>query len=382
MKFAAIIAEFNPLSNGHKYIIDKLKEMLPDHKILVIMSGDFVQRGEPSIISKFTRAKHATICGADVVIELPFAYATTSAEDFAYGAIKTLNSIPNVTSLVFGSECGDINLLHNELEKIEKSNKTTAIKSSLKGGNSYASSLINLIGGDILTKPNNMLGIMYLKALKETNSSIKPITIKRIDNYNSPAESPLASSSAIREAIKNKSPNLATMVPSCSLNDLLDLVPPNLDSLHSLISYKILTTSAADLGEIYGISEGIEYKLLEENKLGKTFDNLVENCTSKRYPSSKIKRILCHILLNLTKQDMQAIKSCKPYIKILAINENSKKEILKTLSTANSTLITKKKDFALLDKEQALCIHFDTLSTNIHSILTKSNKDKDFLVKI
>lgn len=382
MNYAAIIAEFNPLSNGHKYIIDETKKLFPNHKILVVMSGDFVQRGEPAILDKQTRAKHAICAGADVVIELPFSYATSSAEDFAYGAIKILNSINGVSHLVFGSECGDITQLFKAEQNLSSLDNKN-IKSNLKNGNSFASSVINASTDQILTKPNNMLGVMYLKALKETNSNIIPTTIKRLDNYNSNDISPLASATAIRKSIKNKTIlKNKNILPEFTVEDILSAPEISLDEYYKLLSYNLINTNSKELENIYGVSEGLEYKIISASITSTTFDEFICALTSKRYPKNKIKRILVHGLLNLTKHDMEKIKKSTPYLKVLAINDVFKKDILKDLSESVATLITKKKDYEKLDFAQRLSIELDIKVSNIYSILINKTLNSDFKLKI
>lgn len=382
MNNVAIIAEFNPLTNGHNYIINETKKMFPNHKLLIIMSGDFVQRGEPSIINKETRANHAIQAGADVVIELPTAYATSSAEDFAFGAIKTLSSINGVTHLVFGSECGDINKLTEALNSLEEINNSN-LKDFLKSGTSFATSAIKTLNNPILNKPNNMLGVMYLKWLKCLNSTIVPITIKRKDNYNSKEISQMASATAIREAVKfGTISSCKNMAPDFTIDELINAPEISLEEYFKLISYKLIAMKASEVECIYGISEGLEHRIIKANNNSTSYDELLNNISSKRYPIGKIKRILLHTLLGLTKNKMEDIKNSSPYIKLLAINNNCKKEILKELSLSSSPLIIKKKDYEKLDNKQQLSACIDIYASNIYSILTNSIKNKDFTRKI
>ena len=166
MKFNAIICEFNPFTKGHELIIKHAKT-ISKAPLICLMSGNFVQRGEPAIIDKYTRATHAIKAGADIVIELPTIYTLSSAPDFAYGAIKTLNSIGCVDKLIFGSECGNIELLKQEAEKDINIGQ---IRENLDSGKSFAYSAVG--NSEILSSPNNILAVEYIRAINKTNSKI------------------------------------------------------------------------------------------------------------------------------------------------------------------------------------------------------------------
>jgi len=380
MDFTAIIAEFNPLTKGHEHLLNQAKKMFPETKILVIMSGNFVQRGEPSVLNKYTRANHAVLCGADLVIELPCIYSLSSAQDFAYGAITILNQIPNVKNLIFGSEDGNIDALINEKDNLinETIETKKQIKKNLNSGNSYAKSVIE--SSSILSSPNNLLGTMYLVALHKLNSKIKPYTIKRLNNYNSLSLNEMPSATAIRNSIKNNS-NLTGLVPEQTLCDYNKLEPINYDILFSLLSYKLLTTPASELNNINGISEGLENKLIKENITATNYEQLIEKLISKRYFKNKIQRILLNALLDITKQDVATLKQ-NSYIKILAVKNEDKNKILKSLSSACCPVISSKKDILKYNTEIQNLIEKDILASNLYSLLTSSNKNQDFLKKI
>ena len=369
MGLSIIIAEFNPLTNGHKHIIDETKKLFPENKIVVIMSGNFVQRGEPAIIDKFSRVNACINLGVDAVVELPTVFSLSSAEDFAYGAIKIASSFEGENTLIFGSECGDLNLLTETENELRKSQNDPKLKENLKKGLSFASSQIKAIGGTI-EKPNNLLGVMYLKAIKDLNSSLKVATIKREGDYNSNAlENNFASASAIRKAIgENRLCELDGKMPVV-MQDLLTNSPtPSYEKLFSLVQYKLSTTPVSHLSNIAGVKEGIEYRIVDKIKNATSFEGLVKAISTKRYPESLVRRILINMLVGVTKDEKQSIKENLGYFRVLGVKN---KEIYPILASSSMNIITKKKDESKLDKNQNDYIKIDQLADIIYEILLK-----------
>ena len=377
MKFTAIICEHNPLSLGHIKILTEAKKL--GNPIICIMSGNFVQRGEPAILDKYARTKHTIQAGADIVIELPTIFALSSAPDFAFGAVNILNSLNNVEYLLFGSECGNINELTNVAENllIEDNNTKTKIKENLKEGKSFASSVINEY--PILQKPNNLLAVEYIKSIKKLNSNIKPITIKREDNYNS-SDGAMPSSSAIRKFLNENRNNLSNelfksvnICPEFVYNDVLQNGFTDISKLNNLISFEIRKTTTESLKSINGTKEGLENKIIKEFNTNQQYDEILNNITSKRYPLSLIKRICCNNLLNVTKGIVNIAKNTKPYVKVLGIKKECL-NLLSCLTNETATLLTQKSDYLNLSKEQQKIIKpdldasivYSTINTNYH----------------
>ena len=199
MKSVGIIVEFNPFHYGHKYFIDKVRELFPNHTVICIMSGNFTERGDVSIINKWNKTKIALDNNIDIVVELPYLYATQSADYFAYAALKILNEL-KIDTLVFGSECNDINKLYNLANlQLENDNK---IKDIINSNINYPKAISNIYNENI-DKPNDILGISYIKEIIKNNYNIKPYTIKRTNDYNSNELAKICSSSALRSALKN-----------------------------------------------------------------------------------------------------------------------------------------------------------------------------------
>ena len=342
MEFCAIICEFNPLHNGHKYLISKAKQLtgLP---ILCLMSGNFCQRAEPACLIKETRANHALQAGADVVFELPTIFSTSCAEIFAKGAIHILKSMP-VKYLAFGAECGDINLLKSMAEYTKTLKNNKQVKEQLKKGISYKSALLNVTNdnsienADILKKPNNILAIEYLKALEDTD--IIPLVIKREDNYNEIQTKNFCSSKALRFAAKNNQlNNYNNFSPKYVLEDLKNIKDTTLINEH--LFFALQTTTNINLKNCPSISEGLENRIIKIANDSLNFEDFVSKAKTKRYSEIRIKRIAIENFLNITKEKINEAITKKPYSILLA----KKKDLNLDGFFKNSiTLILKKSD--------------------------------------
>lgn len=370
MKFTCIIAEFNPLTFGHIKIINEAKKL--GNPIICIMSGNFVQRGEPAIVDKFTRAKMSIENGVDIVIELPTIYALSSARDFAFGAIKTLNEIGCVENLIFGSECGNLTTLNNLREKINSEECSKIIKDNLKNGLSYSTAVASALDSPI--KSNDILAIEYLNALDVTHSKITPITILREDNFNNTTPCADCSASAVREFIKKGNlKDTQNIFPQ--LKNLTEKDITNFETFEKLVEYKIKTSSEEELKNINGVNEGIE------NFIQQSFFEGKKNLNTKRYPKTKINRILCNAILNI---DSNFVKTAKEndstYFSILAIN-SSAKNLLAFFPKLK--LITSKKDTEKLNELQLEIFNKDILASKIFSCINENYLgNEDFTKKL
>ena len=290
-----IIAEYNPFHNGHIYQINEAKRRWPNEEIIVIMSGDYVQRGEKAVASFEERSKIAIDNGVSKVIELPFKYATQAAHIFAHGAVKIAHE-NNIDKLFFGSESNDpkrlmliAETIHSNLEKYNK-----GLKSFLKLGYSFpkaaASSLTNLIGTPIIM-PNDILGLEYCKSIVENKYNIIPFTIKRtIDFHSEVPNNKFASASYIRKMIFEKK-DISMYTPM-----KFDNVPDRIENYYSQFQNIVRNTPKEKLSEITLISEGMENlfkKHIEQPSM--------EATNSRRYTSSRIKRVMLYVLLEIYK---------------------------------------------------------------------------------
>ena len=339
MKTIGIIVEYNPFHNGHKYQIEKAKEITGADTVVVVMSPNFVMRGEPAITDKFTRTKLALENGVDLVLELPTIYAVQSADVFAYKSIEILKEF-NIDYLVFGAETDNINILKTISDAYEKEEYNKLIKKYLDEGKSFQSASKKAISDliqdadEILSKPNNILAVQYLRGLKKLNCNIEPVLIKRIeaeyhdDKFNNTS---IQSASAIRKGLLNGE----DITNYTNLPQNGDFV--TLESFFKLISYSIYSKSLSELREIFGISEGLE-NLLKTPKVFENIDDFITSLKSKRYTETRIKRILIYILLNIRKKDVDNNKF--EYIKVLGFNKNGQIYLNKMKKLISVPLIT------------------------------------------
>ncbi len=326
---AAIIVEYNPLHNGHIYHINQTKQLLEqlapneDNSIIAIMSGNFTQRGDISVLNKYTRAKHAIFAGVDMVIELPIVYATSSAEFFANGAIQIANKIKDVGLICFGAECDNFEALNTIAELTTEEEYNNLIKTYLNDGLSYPvtceKALINLtkIDTKIANSPNNILGIEYIKQAKKLNCNAKLIPIKRIGGgYNEDKFTPqFNSAKSIRLALSQNITDTSLLkIPQFVCDDLTK----------SKIDYDkffaIIANNCIDMDNVYEDNEGVINRIKKYSQIANSYEELVDLVHTKRYTKSKIKRILTHIALWHTSTALTKIG--KP--NILAVNEDKK----------------------------------------------------------
>ena len=392
MKVLGIIAEYNPMHTGHIYHISKAKEITGCDTVIVIMSGSFTQQGNIAIINKFERAKQAIQNGVDLVLEIPSAFASSDAGNFAYKSVSILNDL-NVDAICFGAETDNIERLKLISETLIYKDKEIwiEIKNELKKGISFAkarnNSLNKFLNEDdinIILSPNNILALEYLKTLKILNSNIIPFAIHRESNFNSHIlENCYTSSTSIRKALENK----------CNLNDIQKYIPENVskylknnkiifnNDFFEILKYKIISMNENDLKEINGVSEGIENKLKKEICNSYSYDEFLFKIKSKRYELSRIKRILVNILLNKYKDDFNLLKENNSnYAHILAFNHD-KKDLLSHISnTSNIPVISSlnNKTLSYLNKYQKLSLDIDIYASNIYSMLINQKINKDY----
>ena len=380
MKICAIICEYNPFHNGHLYQLQAAKRLSGADALLCIMSGNFVQRGEAAIADKFTRAKHAVLAGADAVIELPTVFATSNAELFAKGAIKLLSSIPAITTLCFGAESANTaafftaaQLLNNEPKEL-----SAKIKELTATGISYAKARAEAWKGklpeDLLTCPNNILGVEYTRAILALHATIDILPIPRIgSDYNEETLTDnYSSASAIRTAIVNKA-DYKSNVPTFVANDL----PQELEnSLETLEKYAILASSPQKVARVCDCTEGLENALI---KASASPLSLVERLTSTRYTSSRIRRIALQNLLNIEEQLIRECLDNPLYLRVLAI-KSTKRELLSVLSEASFPIIARPRDANALSGVAKKCFEVDVFAEKVYGLLYKRNIPIDVFI--
>lgn len=342
MKIAAIIAEYNPFHNGHAYHLNEVRKQANADYVIIVMSGNFMQRGVPAMVDKYTRAKMALMNGADLVLELPCLFSCSSAEYFAKGAVSILHQISIIDSLGFGCETNNLSKLYKVADLLlhEPQEYRILLQDNLKKGLSYPSArslaLRNLLGNDfsaqIFTSPNNILGIEYLKALRFFSSNIEPIAIRREGAAYSDTtlHSSYSSALAIRNALfnkKNTSPTLDTIdghVPGSVLTLLKEqyhkTMPVITDDFSALMHYKLLLDADKGYSEYLDVSNDLSDKIRKNLPHYTNFDSFCMLLKSKEMTYTRICRCLTHILLNI-KQEHLIEKT--PYARVLGFREGS-----------------------------------------------------------
>ena len=349
---------------GHIYQINKIKELFPESIIILITNTCFSQRGEINILNKWNKTKLSLDNNIDLVVELPFAYATQSADIFAKGAITILNQL-KIDTLVFGSECDNINKII-EIASTQLNNKKydNLVKEYLKSGINYPTALSKALKKTInytIKEPNDLLAISYIKEILRNKYKIKPVSIKRTTDYhNKDINKKILNASLIRDMyINNK--NITEFIPKNTEKYLY----PNLSNkkLYNLLKYKIITTK--DLSIYQTVDEGIENRITKIISTTNSWKELVEKIKTKRYTYNKINRMLIHILTNFTKKEAKNIKI--DYIRILGFNQKGKSYLNSIKKKLNIPIITNyKPNFSkLLDLEFRI--------TKIYSLVTNDN---------
>ena len=332
MKTAAIIAEYNPFHKGHRYQIEETRKATGADYILVLMSGDFVQRGEPAIYNKYIRTRMALLGGADAVLELPVLYATSSAEFFAEGAVTLLDHMQMVDFLSFGSESGNIEELwqladHSTLETNEQS---ALIREGLRNGLTYPQALTLAKKETVPASPNDILAVEYLKALKEFSSEISPWTLKRSDpGYHSEDRNgSFASATAIRKAVFSQDLEfLAAVLPDSHFECMKEEseVPLFPNDFSLLLNQKILTSDLEKLQNIFGMPGDLAAKLYKNRLEFFRTDTLTALRKDRQYTYARVSRALMNLMLDISVEDqcMFADLFRAPWIRILGFKRSS-----------------------------------------------------------
>ena len=364
MKVIGLIAEYNPFHNGHLYQIEKIKEKYPDSIIIVVMSGNFTQRGEISLLNKWDKTDIALEYGCDLVVELPFIFATQSADNFARGAIQILSML-GIDSLIFGSESNNIEKLTKVVTtQLYDETYDLLVKTYLEKGNNYPTSMNKALEKCChlsIIEPNDLLGISYMKEVFKQNKKISVETIKRTNSYYSKSlKNKIASATAIRDGFK-KEKDISKCVPKKTYSYLKHCAI-NEDLYFQLLKYKIMTCD--DLSIYLDIDEGIENRIKANIKTSNTLDELIEKIKTKRYTYNKIKRALLHIVCDFTK-DLKDKNKNISYIRILGMSSKGKRHLSRVKKDIYIPILSKYKP--LLDYEMKI--------TSIYSLLIEKKND-------
>ena len=369
-----IIAEYNPFHNGHLYHIEKVKEMFPDSPIILVLGGNFTERGDISILDKWEKTAIAIKNGIDLIVELPFPFSCASADIFAKGSIDILNHL-RVTDLVFGSESDDIEgikkLVETELSNPDFDN---LVQVYLRMGYNYPTSLskaLEDITGDCFKLPNDILGISYVKAIYSNNYKITPHTIKRTNDYHSKELDNMSINSAtsIREALLNNK-DIKESVPSITYSYLKDKKIPKLDDYFNLLKYKII--SCNDLTIYNLVDSGIATKLKKEILNSYSFDELINKVKSKNLTYSRLSRTLIYILCDYTKDMAKEFKDIK-YIRLLGFSNKGRDYLNKIKKAVDVPIISK------FTREKDKMLEYEYKITKIYSLVFDKDKAKSLI---
>ncbi len=379
MKICAIICEYNPFHNGHLYQIQEAKKRSCADAVLCLMSGDFVQRGEEAILDKYTRAKHAVLAGADVVIQLPTLFSTSCAEIFAQGAVSILSSIPAVTHLCFGVEKTDEQTLLKQAQLLLTQSKplSKAVKKYVKQGFSYIKAreqaYQELFGQALPVAPNDILALEYVKAILAQKSAIIPLPVQRVGSgyADTKIQGNFSSATALRLALQNQTlALLSDNVPDFVYPDLINACDCHAQ-LETMQRYAVLANDKKRLALVTGCSEGLENAFLRTVKDCAPFTQL----TSARYTTARIRRIALQNLLGI---DEQLIKKCLHaplYLRLLAVKKNHD-ALLSCLAQSTLPLLIRIHDEETLKKWAKRCYQKDIFAEKVFDILHGKQQKK------
>ncbi len=371
MSVIGIVCEFNPFHNGHKHLIDSVKT---DGDVVVcVMSGNFVQRGEPAIFPKDLRVKSALMCGADIVLELPFLYATASAEIFASSAVKILNSF-GCDKIAFGTENTTLSQLENAVDVLLSEDFDNKIKKHLEGGVSYPIArqmAYEEYSCDCdISSPNNILAIEYISAIKKNNYNITPVTVNRMgadynDNF---AVNEFASATHIRSLINDK-------------NDFLRYVPDNVFQIYkkALVDGEYLDTNKFNISalsilrsiniinpEIANMAEGIENRITSAVKTSSNLAEIYDKVKTKRFTHSRIRRAVLSAIMNVTNDDLRI---SVPYCRLLGFNMKISNKLGDLAKKCSLPFVVNYSDILNLNSDKALRVfELENKSSDLYNL--------------
>lgn len=388
MKACGIIVEYNPFHHGHVHHLKASKQKTNADIVIAVMSGNFLQRGEPAIIDKFHRTKAAIQSGVDIVIELPYPYAVQSSDLFAKGAVYSLYEI-GVDALCFGSESGMIEPFIQATALLNKSNDTYehVLHRQLNQGDAFpiaSSKAYDAIGLNSLNinQPNNILGLSYTKTIINHQLPIKPFTIKRIYNeyHDTSIHHSIASATSIRKEILHNGINkhIINTVPTSTLRQVqtykdITSIWHEWEAYFPYLYYKIISTDASELRNILGVDEGIEYRIKEAAFNATTFMDLLNKTKTKRFTMTRLQRMFTHILTHTTKKEIESYNELDsvPYLRLLGMNENGRAYINQMKKHLNIPLISN------LKRDLPKKLQVDERATNIYYSILPPKQRKE-----
>lgn len=366
----ATAAEYNPFHNGHAYHISQMKK-LGASGVIAVMSGSFVQRDEPAVMSKFERAKCAVRNGVDIVLELPVAYSVGSAERFAAGCIRIAEATGVVSKFCFGSESADVATFEKTVETLETPEFSNILKEELSEGKTFAAAratALKKLGVFAPEKPNDILAVEYIKELKRLKSKIEPVAIKRIGEYHG-GSTGFASASEIRRKIdggilpKEDLPKETAE----TLEKLLSQgkAPAKIENLERIILDFFRNAEAAELKEYYAVTEGAENRIIAAAKTATSIEDLYEKVKTKRYTMATVRRMIIAPFLGIKKEEPTI-----PFLHVLAFNAHGAEMMKNIKKSSDLPLITNFTPELAARTEFAEQIALERRATDIFSLAT------------
>ena len=381
MRIAAVVCEYNPFHNGHKYQLERIREESGCDKILCLMSGCFTQRGDMALFDKYTRARHAVENGADLVLELPTAFAVGSAEQFARGAVHILASIPAVKVLCFGCESGTKEefLAAARATLSEDKQFKALLKDNMKDGTSYVKARTETVlalhkemDEKLFTLPNNILGIEYCRALLQEGKGIEPLPLARVGG-----------GTAIRGAVargeKKEKKLIKANVPQDVFRELEEAVPA---PYPEAAMCALLSSAPEEVCRCPDCSEGLENRLRTMAKSNSGYEEVLEKCISKRYTRSRLKRIFLQNFLGLDRKDVRLYLENPLYYKVLAVKKKDAESLLAALSGGAFRPLTRKSDVQGLKREALACFALDAHALELYNVLSHGNRNEFEMIQI
>lgn len=377
MKAAGLVVEYNPFHNGHMLHLKKAKEIDKENVIIAVMSGDFVQRGEPALINRWKRTEAALNNGIDIVVELPVFYSCQSAEIFAKGAVGILNEL-KCNKIIFGSETSNIENLKKMAELEETSLFKEKIKEYLDNGDSYptahSKAIKNITEYEGSSTPNDILGIEYIKAITYWKGYIEPIPIKRekVQYHSSETLGNIASATGIRKLLKEKK-EVDKFLPKESWEILKKEYEAgrivSIEDFYPLIRYEIIRNKES-LFNIQDMEKGYENRLYNAALEHKDFSSFFKSIESRRFTIGRTQRILIHILLGITEEITKEVKESVPYVRVLGFNSKGREYLSYLKKIKNRKIITSLKNIRenFSDEERKL-IEFNEQASAIYKMI-------------
>ena len=376
MKVIGVIAEYNPFHLGHLYQINKIKEIYPDSIIIAIISTNFTQRGDISIINKWDKTKICLEHNIDIILELPTLYATQSSDIFAYASLKILNEF-KIDTLVFGSETNEIDILYN-LANTQLNNKEydKLVQNYLSEGINYPTAMskaLNKLTNININKPNDLLGLSYIKEIIKNKYSITAISIKRTNNYHEEnITNNIISANLIRK-LHQDNIDITPYIPKITHNYLYSNI--SINNAFNLLKYKIIHEKS-NLDKYLTVDEGIENRIIKYINKSNTWQELAMNIKTKRYTYNKINRMLLHILLGINKKD----NNKEIYLRILGFNQKGRTYLNKIKKDINLPIYTSyKENISNVFDIEFKSTYIYSLILNDPSLVEKEYKNKPII---